>query len=115
MYENGIHASYSQNFLSRRAAYRRGATVIGYEATLEFDLATMELRIIHHRSEKVERIRVSGEDEGHGGGDLILAESLLDLVKHRAKPTASLKDGLLSSAMCLAARESARTKTFQRV
>jgi len=115
MYENGIHASYSQNFLSRRSAYRRGATVVGYEATLEFDLAPMELRIIHHRSEKVEQLRVDGEDDGHAGGDRILAESFLDLVKDRARPHASLRDGLLSAAMCLAARESARTKTFQRV
>jgi predicted dehydrogenase len=115
MYENGIHASYSQNFLSRRSAYRRGATVIGYEATLEFDLAPMELRIIHHRSEKVEHLRVNIEDDGHAGGDRMLAESFLDLVKGRAKPNASLRDGLLSAAMCLAARESARTKTFQRV
>jgi predicted dehydrogenase len=115
MYENGIHASYSQNFLSRRSAYRRGATVVGYEATLEFDLAPMELRIIHHRSEKVEHLRVNIEDDGHAGGDRILAESFLDLVKGRAKPNASLRDGLLSAAICLAARESARTKTFQRV
>ena len=115
MYENGIHASYSQNFLSRRSAYRRGATVVGYEATLEFDLAPMRLRIIHHRSEKVEQMRVDVEDDGHAGGDLILAESFLDLVKGRARPNASLRDGLLSAAMCLAARESARTKTFQRV
>jgi predicted dehydrogenase len=115
MYENGIHASYSQNFLSRRSAYRRGATVVGYEATLEFDLAPMELRIIHHRSEKVEQLRVDGEDDGHAGGDRILAENFLDLVKGRARPNASLRDGLLSAAMCLAARESARTKTFQRV
>ena len=115
MYENGIHASYSQNFLSRRSAYKRGATVVGYEATLEFDLAPMELRIIHHRSEKVEQLRVDGEDDGHAGGDRILAESFLDLVKDRARPHASLRDGLLSAAMCLAARESARTKTFQRV
>jgi predicted dehydrogenase len=115
MYENGIHASYSQNFLSRRSAYRRGATVVGYEATLEFDLAPMELRIIHHRSEKVEQLRVDGEDHGHAGGDRILAENFLDLVKGRARPNASLRDGLLSAAMCLAARESARTKTFQRV
>jgi len=115
MYDNGVHASYSQNFLSRRAAYRRGATVIGYEATLEFDLAPMELRIIHHRSEKVEQVRVDVEDDAHGGGARILAESFLDLVKGRAKPNASLRDGLLSAAMCLAARESARTKTFQRV
>jgi predicted dehydrogenase len=115
MYENGIHASYSQNFLSRRAAYRRGATVIGYEATLEFDLAPMELRIIHHRSAKVEQVQVDVGSEAHGGGDLILAQSFLDLLKGRARPDASLKDGLLSAAMCLAARESARTKTFQRV
>jgi predicted dehydrogenase len=115
MYENGIHASYSQNFLSRRSAYRRGATVVGYEATLEFDLAPMELRIIHHRSEKVEQVRVDIEDDGHAGGDLILAESFLDLLKGRARPNASLRDGLLSAAMCLAARESARTKTFQPV
>ena len=115
MYENGIHASYSQNFLSRRSAYRRGATVVGYEATLEFDLAPMELRIIHHRSEKVEQMRVEFEDDGHAGGDLILAESFVDLIKGRASPNASLRDGLLSAAMCLAARESARTKTFQPV
>src|SRR5215210_4127566 len=63
MYENGIHASYCQNFLSRRAAYRRGATVIGYEATLEFDLAQAELRLTHHRSDKVERMRVEVEDD----------------------------------------------------
>jgi hypothetical protein len=75
----------------------------------------MELRIIHHRSEKVERMRVDIENDGHAGGDLILAESFLDLVKERARPNASLRDGLLSAAMCLAARESARTKTFQRV
>jgi predicted dehydrogenase len=115
MYENGIHASYSQNFLSRRAAYRRGATVIGYEATLEFDLAPAEIRLIHHRSEKVERVRLETEGDGHAGGDRILAESFLDLVKGRARPNASLRDGLLSAAMCLAARESARTKTFQPV
>ena len=70
----------------------------------------MELRIIHHRSEKVEQLRVDIEN---GGGDHILAESFLDLVKGRARPDASLRDVLLSAAMCLAARESARTKTFQ--
>ena len=115
MYENGVHANYSQNFVSRRSAYKRGATIVGYEATLEFDMAPMELRIIHHRSERVEQIQVDVEDDGHAGGDLILAESFLDLIKRRASPSASLRYGLLSAAMCLAARESARTKTFQRV
>jgi hypothetical protein len=45
----------------------------------------------------------------------MLAESFLDLVKGRARPDASLSDGLLSAAMCLATRESVRTKTFQPV
>jgi len=75
----------------------------------------MRLRIIHHRSEKVEQLRVDIEEAGDAGGDLILAESFLDLVMGRARPNASLRDGLLSAAMCLAARESARTKTFQPV
>ena len=44
----------------------------------------MELRIIHHRSEKVEQIRVEIEDDGHAGGDLILAESFVNLIKGRA-------------------------------
>jgi predicted dehydrogenase len=115
MYENGIHASYSQNMLSRRSAYRRGATVVGYEATLEFDLAPMEIRLIHHHSGEVEQMHVDTDSDGHGGGDHILAESFLDLIAGRARPNSSLRDGLLSAAMCLAARESARTKTFQQV
>jgi predicted dehydrogenase len=115
MYENGIHASYSQNMLSRRAAYRRGATVIGYEATLDFDLATMQIRVIHHRSGEVEQINLNAESDGHGGGDHILAESFLDVIAGRARPNSTLRDGLISAAMCLAARESARTKTFQTV
>jgi predicted dehydrogenase len=115
MYENGIHASYSQNMLSRRSAYRRGATVVGYEATLDFDLASMDIRVIHHHSGEVEQMHIDTGSEGHGGGDHILAESFLDLIAGRASPNASLRDGLLSAAMCLAARKSARTKTFQMV
>ena len=115
MYENGIHASYSQNMLSRRSAYKRGATVVGYEATLDFDLAPMEMRLIHHHSGEVEQIRVDAGSDGHGGGDHILAKSFLDLISGRAGSNSTLKDGLLSASMCLAARESARTKTFQPV
>jgi predicted dehydrogenase len=115
MYENGIHASYSQNFLSRRSAYRRGATVVGYEATLEFDLAPMEMTVIHHHSGEVEQMHLDTDSDGHGGGDHILAQSFLDVIAGRARPNSTLRDGLLSAAMCLAARESAKTKTFQPV
>ena len=60
-------------------------------------------------------MHIDTASDGHGGGDHILAESFLDLIAGRASPNASLRDGLLSAAMCLAARESARTKTFQMV
>jgi predicted dehydrogenase len=113
MYESGIHASYSQNMVSRRSAYKRGATVVGYHATLDFDLASMEIRLIHHHSGEVEQMRVDTGSDGHGGGDHILAESFLDLIAGRAGSHSTLRDGLLSASMCLAARESARTKTFQ--
>ena len=73
------------------------------------------MRVVHHHSAEVERVRADAEQEGHGGGDLALARSFLDLIQGRARPDASLEDGLLSAAMCLAARESARTKTFQPV
>jgi predicted dehydrogenase len=33
LYANGVHASYSQNFIARRSMGRRGATVIGYTAS----------------------------------------------------------------------------------
>ena len=36
-YENGVHLSYSQNFFARRGAARRGATLIGYKGTIEFN------------------------------------------------------------------------------
>ena len=65
----------------------------------------MELRIVHRRSEKVEQIRVEIEDDGHAGGDLILAESFVDLIKGRASQRRDVPRG----------SESARTKTFQQV
>ena len=40
MYEGGAHASYSQNFVSRRSAAARGAVITGYKATVSFDWYT---------------------------------------------------------------------------
>jgi predicted dehydrogenase len=44
-YEEGTHASYTQNFLSRRSAGSRGATITGYQATLSFDWYVGTVRV----------------------------------------------------------------------
>ena len=45
-YQSGMHVNYSQNFFARRAAQARGATLLGYKGTLQFDFYTGELRVI---------------------------------------------------------------------
>lgn len=112
LYEDGTHASYSQNFLTRRSAYRRGAVVTGYTATLEFNWATESIRVIDHHLDRVDHIKVRA-NTSHSGGDHALAKNFLDVIRGQAKPDATLHDGLLSAAMCLSARESSLRHTFQ--
>lgn len=114
-YADGAHASYSQNFVSRRSAHRRGAIITGYKATVEFDWYTEVAKIIDHHDNQVDTIKVNQAAEGHLGGDRVLATQFLDLIHNQSKVDASLADGLLSVSMCLAARRSASSGTFERV
>jgi predicted dehydrogenase len=114
LYEDSSHASYSQNFVTRRSAYRRGAVVTGYLATLEFDWASESIRVVEHHSDRVDRFEVPANLH-HSGGDHVLVKNFLDVVRSLEKSMASLHDGLLSAAMCLSARESSRGHTFQPV
>lgn len=112
MYDNGAHVSYTQNFVSRRAAGRRGAIITGYKATVEFDWYTDEVRVVDHHNDRVDHIKVKAAT-GHSGGDDILALNFIDVIRGAEKSRSSLKDGLLSVAMCLAARKSSHTFTVQ--
>lgn len=111
-YDNGTHASYAQNFVARRSAGRRGATIIGYDATLDFDWNTNALRVIDHHRDRVDRIEVKAT-RGHSGGDQVLAQMFVDVIRQRTPSRASLRDGLLSAAMCMAARRSNHSQTFE--
>lgn len=112
MYDNGAHLSYTQNFVSRRTAGRRGAIITGYKASVEFDWYTDEVRVVDHHNDRVDRFKVKAST-GHSGGDDILATNFIDVIRRAEKSRSSLKDGLLSVAMCLAARRSSYTHTFQ--
>jgi predicted dehydrogenase len=114
LYADGSHASYSQNFVTRRSAHRRGAVVSGYLATLEFDWTSEFIRVVDHHSDRVDHLDVPSALH-HSGGDHALVRNFLDMTRHLDKSITNLHDGLLSAAMCLSARESSQEHTFQPV
>ncbi|ULL14426.1 gfo/Idh/MocA family oxidoreductase [Paenibacillus sp. H1-7] len=112
-YENGMHVSYSQNFFARNKAAARGARFLGYKGTLEFDFYTGAIKVYMHHSPRVETYEFTNE-KGHFGGDTELSRCFLGLMDGSIKESVSpLEDGLLSALLCLKARQSSVTGTFQ--
>ncbi len=115
VYENGVHASYTQNFVSRRSAARRGAVVTGYHATLIFDWYGGAPQVIDHFEKRVEPIVVPPVVSGHAGGDEALLANFINVIRKSEPSLSTLQDGMLSAAMCVAATESAAARVFQPV
>jgi len=113
-YDSGMHVVYSQNFYSRNKAANRGATLIGYRGTIEFDWFTDTLKVYHHHSPRVETHQFDS-NSAHGGGDSTLAANFLQVIRGEAESVSPLDEGLLNGLMCLKAKESAKTQTFQRL
>jgi predicted dehydrogenase len=111
-YESGLHVNYTQNFFARAKAARRGATLIGYKGTIEFDWYTETLKVFHHHSGRTETHQFDSSG-GHGGGDQVLAANFLKVIRGEEESISTIEDGLTSALMCLKARESAETRTFQ--
>lgn len=114
-YESGMHVVYSQNFYARRGAAARGATLIGYRGTISFDWYRDEVVVHHHHANRVERHRFEATGEGHHGGDRELARDFLNVLTGNGPSRAPLAAGILSAQMCLLARDSCRTNTYQEV
>ncbi|MBO9609680.1 MAG: Gfo/Idh/MocA family oxidoreductase [Paenibacillaceae bacterium] len=112
-YETGMHVSYSQNFFVKKRAGSRGARLLGYKGTLEFDWYKDEIKVSMHHSSRVETYNMNSKGGGHGGGDDALAYNFLQVMKGKEKSIAPLSAGLLSALMCLKAKTSAETATFQ--
>ena len=110
-YENGLHVVYTQNFVARAGAAKRGARLIGYLGTVEFDFPSAIITIYDHVTAKTETIDMS-EDKGiHFGGDRRLAESFIAVMQGEKSPS-TLAEGILSVEMCLAAKESTAENRF---
>jgi predicted dehydrogenase len=105
-YDTGLHVVYTQNFVARAKAAKRGARFIGYKGTVEFDFPTAVITVYDHVTGEVEKIDMSGDFGQHFGGDRRLAEAFIRVMAGEASPS-TLAEGILSVSMCLAARESA--------
>lgn len=108
---SGAHGVYTQVVYTRRDAGQRGATVSGYHGTLSFDWYANELRLVRHHQPFTEKVE---PDKGmsHFGGDLELARDFLAMIRWGEPPRATLREGLRSIYICLAAKESAETGRF---
>ncbi len=113
-YHNGVHACYTQNFLTRKTAGLRGATITGDAGTVRFDWVAATIRVIDHDQDRVDDIRID-DGVGHGGGDHRLARNFLDVILGRDESITPLRHGLLSAATCLAARDAANRRTVERI
>ena len=111
-YESGLHVSYSQNFYSRNKAATRGARLIGYKGTIEFDWFTETLKVMHHHDAHVETHEFDKTSD-HGGGDQVLASNFIDVIRGEAPSISPIANGLLNGLQCLKATESAVTHRFE--
>lgn len=110
MYDNGVHVSYSQNFISRRSAGKRGVRVVGRLGTVEFDWEENYIRYHDHYGERHD-IPVTEKAGGHFGGDgMLIADYLLAL--EGKETSCKLCDGVRSAKLCLCLKESSLEKKF---
>ncbi|MBQ9778679.1 MAG: Gfo/Idh/MocA family oxidoreductase [Clostridia bacterium] len=111
-YENGMHVVYSQNFIVRANAGGRGARLIGYLGTLEFDFRTGVVTLHHHTEKVTETYTFQDEKSSHFGGDAMLAQNFVRVMQGLEFSASTLVHGISSAEICLGARESAQTHRF---
>lgn len=107
VYPNGMHAVYTQNFIARRNAGKRGARFIGHLGTLEFDWYTNEILIHRHYEDKTDKLEID-KSRAHFGGDEKLAEDFIRVMKG-GKSSCTLESGIVSASLCLMAKQSAQS------
>src|SRR5690606_37189016 len=55
-YESGVQVSYVHNFFARNGAAARGARLIGYKGTIDFDWYRGDIVVYYHHTPRTERI-----------------------------------------------------------
>ena len=89
-FESGMHVVYSQDFIVRGLAGKRGARLVGYLGTLEFDWNINKITVYSHTEKTKEEITPAASVAGHFGGDVNLVANFVDVMKGTAKPVTTL-------------------------
>ncbi len=114
-FESGLQAVYTQNFFVRRDAGERGATLIGYDGTIQFDWCKNILKLTRHHEHETISYNMGSEIDGHGGGDIELAHDFVRAMRHRDSGRSPLTAGIQSALVCLTCRTSAERRQFLEV
>ncbi len=110
-YKSGLHAMYSQNFIARFQAGRRGGRVYGYKGTLEYDINNAEIKIMMHTFDRVERYKFDGIIDPHCGGDQILAKQFAAMARG-GDVKSTLLEGLESAMLGVLARQACKDEEY---
>ena len=116
-YANGVQASYTQNLLVSDGAGVRGATVIGYDGTVQFDWYRNELKLVKHHLKEEQTIKFTAPSSPSSIhlANRVLAYEFIQVLRGGKTPICSLADGIDSAALCLSCKESATTGQFVNV
>ena len=113
LYEDGMHAVYSQNFFCRNGAGKRGARFFGYKGTLEFDWVQNQLNVYDHMFKKQANYKFEDKNGGHGGGDEVLLLNFIHMMRGEAETVSPLKDAIIANLACIKATISSEQHTFE--
>ncbi len=111
-YGSGMHVAYSQNFVARNDAGKRGARLIGYKGTIEFDWYKAEVNVYNHLECVSEKHKFVDDSGSHFGGDDYLINNFIDVMTGKDVSHSTLAEGILSAKMCLLCKRSAQEKKF---
>ncbi|MBQ7822164.1 MAG: Gfo/Idh/MocA family oxidoreductase [Clostridia bacterium] len=111
-YDSGLHVTYTQDFVARYGAGRRGAYIIGSKGSIEFDFYSNQIKLYHHYENITEMHSFGSIGGGHFGGDSQLIRNFIGVIKGEESSKTTLKDGILSAEMCLAAKKSSIEHVF---
>jgi predicted dehydrogenase len=107
-YKNGIHVSFCVTMLSAEAT--RTTVIFGSEATLTGDFASGLIHVRFLHAGGVHTYDLKQASDGHGGGDESLYRALLQAI-HAGEKVNDARDGLMSTAIALAAERSMESAT----
>ena len=111
-YESGMHVVYSQNFIAKHGAAKRGARLIGAKGTVEFDWYQEQVTFFNHMENVVETHKFNNVQGTHFGGDAKLVDNFINVMLGKEKSRATLEQGILSAHMCILCKRSAEERKF---